>query len=311
MERESDSRLDSETSVYLTGGTGFIGSHFRNTLAERDVTVTILARPERTLDTRPNEQVECGDVTDPDSFTVEGHDVVVHLAGVTNVDDAVSNPRESWAVNADGTLNVLESARRSEVDRFCYASTASIYGSPEYLPIDEAHPTNPTDPYGASKGAGDALVRSYSSTYGMETIVGRIFNAFGPGQSEANVIPTIVTQARTDDSVRLGNLSPSRDFIFVEDVVDALITSIENGDAGTAYNIGRGEASTIETVAETVIGLLDRDVSLVSTAERQRSKNVEIPRHVADISRLQELGWSPEHDLTYGLQKMIDHSATD
>lgn len=297
--------LDSGTTVFLTGGTGFVGSHLRSVLTDNDVPVTLLVREDKSVQTHKTEQVRRGDVTSPETLSFSGHDVVIHLAAQTSIEAAIEDPSATWNVNADGTLHVLEAAREASIDRFLYASTASVYGPPEYLPIDESHPTNPAEPYGASKLAGDGLVRSYASSYHLDTVVARIFNAFGPRQPTHNVVPAIVSQALDGERVELGNLSPARDFIYVRDVVDGLITILEEGDPGMAYNVGRGESVSVGEMAELVANEVNHDIDVVSTTDRQRSDDVEIPRHVADNSRLRQLGWEPSYDISEAIQETV------
>ena len=294
--------IDESTPAFITGGTGFVGTHFRDFLSERNIPVTLLVREDQPVTITDNETVQRGDVTDPESFSVVDHEVVIHLAAQTSVDTAISEPRETWKVNAEGTLNVLESARNNNVERILFTSTASIYGPPEYLPIDETHPPNPAEPYGASKLAGDGLARSYASAYDLDIVVARVFNAFGPGQSPHNVVSTIISQALEGGKIELGNLSPSRDFIFIADVIRALFTILEDGESGTAYNVGRGEAVSIREIAEMVIENVEPELEIVSTSDRQRSDDVEIPKHIAEVSRLRKLGWRPKFELKKGLQ---------
>jgi len=292
--------------VYLTGGTGFLGAHLRRILAEDDVEVTLLVRPGTLVAPRETESVVRGDVTDPETVSIDGHSACIHLAARTSVGGAIEAPRDTWDVDATGTLNVLEAARRADIDRFLYASTSSVYGKPTYLPIDESHPTNPREPYGASKIAGDRLVYSYYHTYGLPVVVGRLFNTFGPGQPSHNVVPAIVSQGLEDDEIELGNLSPSRDFLYVADTVRALRTLLTEGDAGDVYNVGSGEDVSIGDLAERVVSLLGGDIEVVSTADRRRDSGVEIPRHVADASKLRDLGWTPDYSLDDGLSETID-----
>lgn len=292
--------------VFLTGGTGFLGSRFRELLAEDDIEVTLLVRSGTSVTPRTTESVVRGDVTDPETLSVEGHSTYVHLAARTSVGGAIESPRQTWNVDATGTLNVLEAARRADVDRFLYASTSSVYGKPTYLPIDEEHPINPREPYGASKLAGDRLVSSYHHTYDLPVVVGRLFNTFGPGQPEHNVVPAIVSQALSGEVIELGNLSPSRDFLYVADTVRALRTLLSEGQAGEVYNVGSGEDVSIGDLADRVVELLGGDIEVVSTADRQRDSGVEIPRHVADASKLHDLGWHPDYSLDDGLSETID-----
>ena len=298
--------VDTIGPVFLTGGTGFLGTHFRELLAEEDTDVTLLVRPGTSVAPRDTESVVRGDVTDPETLSVDGHSTCIHLAARTSVGGAIESPRGTWNVDATGTLNVLEAARRADVDRLVYASTSSVYGKPTYLPIDESHPTNPREPYGASKLAGDRLAYSYYHTYDLPVVVGRVFNTFGPGQPDHNVVPAIVSQALDGDVIELGNLSPSRDFLYVTDTVQALETLASEGDPGEVYNVGSGEDVSIEDLADRVVELLGNGIEIVSTADRQRDSGVEIPRHVADAAKLRDLGWTPDYSLDDGLAATID-----
>jgi UDP-glucose 4-epimerase len=292
--------------VYLTGGTGFLGSHLREILAESDVEVTLLVRPGTSVTPRTTESIVRGDVTDPETLSVAGHETVAHLAARTSIGGAIESPRKTWTTDATGTLNVLEAVRRADIDRFLYASTSSVYGKPTYLPVDEEHPVNPREPYGASKLASDRLAYSYYHTYDLPVVVGRVFNTFGPGQPEHNVVPAIISQALNGGKIELGNLSPSRDFLYVADTVRALRTLVIEGKPGEVYNVGSGEDVSIRELADRVVELLGGGIEVVSTTERQRDGGVEIPRHVADASRLRNLGWTRNYPLDEGLRETID-----
>lgn len=297
-----------DRSVYLTGGTGFLGAHLRERLAAAGCEVTLLVRPGGAVDPGPNETVRRGDVTDPGTVEID-HEVVVHLAGRTSVDGALEDPTSTWAVNATGTQTVLEAARAADPERVLYASTASVYGVPEYLPIDEAHPLEPTEPYGASKLAGDRLAATYARAYGLPVVIPRLFNTFGPGQPRHNVVGSIATQAVAGDTVEVGNRSPARDFTYVDDAVDALLTILRAGEPGEAYNVGRGEAVTIGDLTDRIVGLVDHDVAVVTAPGRKR--RTEIERHVADAGKLRALGWAPETDLETGLCETVDWFAAE
>jgi nucleoside-diphosphate-sugar epimerase len=292
--------------VFLTGGTGFLGSHLRKSLAAEDVEVTLLVRPGSLVTPRATESVLRGDVTDPETLSVEGHETVVHLAARTSVGGAIESPGDTWSIDATGTLNILEAARHANVGRVLYASTSSVYGKPTYLPIDEDHPTNPREPYGASKLAGDRLAHAYHHAYDLPVSVGRVFNTFGPDQPEHNVVPAIVSQALSGTEIELGNLSPSRDFLYVADTVDALRTLLAAGEPGEVYNVGSGEDVTIGDLASRVVESVGGGIEVVSTADRQRDSGVEIPRHVADASKLRALGWRPDYSLDEGLAETIE-----
>jgi nucleoside-diphosphate-sugar epimerase len=292
-------------SVFLTGGTGYLGSHLRRELEADDASVTLLVRPDTDIDSRPNESVVRGDVTH--QIEIADAETVIHLAAQTSVDGAIEEPTTAWKVNATGTVHALEAARAASVDRFLFVSTASVYGPPESLPIDESHPLNAVEPYGASKLAADRMVRAYHQTSGLDTVTVRPFNTFGPAQPIHNVVPTIITQALDGGPVDLGNLTPSRDFLYVEDALDGLLTVLERGSAGEVYNVGSGEATTIYDLARIAIDLVDPQLDIESASNRQRNEQVEIEKHVADMSKIAKLGWSPDHKLKEGMRKTVEY----
>jgi len=290
--------------VFLTGGTGYLGSHLRRRLEVDGVSVVLFVRPETSVDTRPNESVVHGDVTR--QVEVTDAETVVHLAAQTSIEHAIEEPVSTWEVNATGTVNVLEAARTASVDRFLFASTASVYGPPESLPIDESHSLNPVEPYGASKLAADRMVRAYHRTYDLDAVIIRLFNTFGPAQPSHNVVPTIVTQALSGGPVELGNLSPSRDFLYVKDAVDAFVTVLKRGNTGEVYNVGSGEETTIRELARTAVDLVDSRIEIESRSNRQRDEDVETNRHVADTLKIADVGWSPDYGLKAGMQETIE-----
>jgi len=153
------------------------------------------------------------------------------------------------------------------------------------------------------------LVRSYGSCYDIDTVIARIFNTFGPGQPSHNVVGTILSQAASGDTIELGNLTPARDFIYAKDVVSGLLKIIERGESGTAYNIGRGDSLSVGDIAELAIDVLDIDADIVSEQDRQRSDDIEIPNHVADTTRLRDIGWESSFDISEAfedMQSMLD-----
>jgi len=301
----TDPIVGGDTTVFLTGGTGFLGSRLRSALAQQRAPVTLLVREGTEVNAEANETVQRGDVVCRDSIDLTGHDLVLHLAAQTSVGRAVDDPTDTWRVNADGTCNLLDAAREVGIDRFVYASTASVYGKPQHLPIDENHPTEPTEPYGASKLAGDALVRSYGRAYDLSVTVLRLFNVFGPGQPSHNVVATMVEQALSGNTIELGNLSPSRDFIYVDDVVRAFSVILRTDPDEITYNVGTGSDKSVREMAQLVADIVDRDVEIVSRTERERDEDVEIPRHVADSSRLRSLGWSASDDTRGALKETV------
>lgn len=295
--------------VFLTGGTGYLGRYLREIFTDRGWDVTLLSRSEDGVDLAPNERLVVGDVTEKETLDFDDHRTVAHLAAFTDVNESIENPSRSWGINADGTANVLECARESNVDRLLYVSSSRVYGRPEYLPIDETHPTNPLDPYASSKLAGDRLAFSYGSAYDLSVVVARPFNSFGQGQPDTNVAAVIVDQVQNAEQVKLRELSPSRDFLHASDTAAGLAQVLTEGESGEVYNIGRGDDTAVGRLAKIAVEVSNRDIPVVASGPDQRSNDVAIPRNVADSSKLRELGWEPKFSVREGLERLLNADA--
>lgn len=291
--------------VYMTGGTGYLGSHLRKQLHKEDWSVTLLVRPGREVSPHSNESVTRGDVTDPASLDVSGHGSVLHLAARTDVDGAIAAPAETWSVNATGTLNVLEAARNADIERFLYTSTSRVYGPPETLPIDETHPTDPVDPYGASKLAGDRCTIAWDATYDLSTGVVRLFNSFGSGQPTTNVAALIADQIQSGGPVELRETAPERDFLYAPDVANGILTVLRRGESGEVYNVGRGSTVSVGELARRAIRVAGVDTRLIETGSGDREEGASIQKNVADSTKLQALGWEPSYSIEDGLEAYL------
>jgi UDP-glucose 4-epimerase len=296
--------LMKDASILVTGGSGFIGSHIaRELVVDNDVTV---------LDIRPAEapsgvSVVEGDVRDLKTVeeAVSGMDVVFHEAGLVSVAASVENPKESHTVNAEGTLNVLEAARKHDT-RVVFASSAAVYGFPEEVPISETDPVEPTSPYGLDKLVGDQYMRLYEDLYGVETVSLRYFNVYGPGQTGgdyAGVIDVFLEQARNGEAITVhGDGTQTRDFVHVADVVEANLLAAETDAVGKAFNIGTGSSVTIRKLAELIRDVVDSDSDIVHVDPREGDIN----QSCADISRArEELGYTPTIELPEGLESLL------
>lgn len=296
--------------VLLTGATGFVGPYLVKELLERKagIKVLIMDKARNLTGLQDTITLVSGNITDPGSLhnIMEDVDIVFHLAAISNVNYAIAHPRETFETNATGTLNLLEEARKNEVEKFVYISSSHVYGIPQYLPMDEKHPIHPHEPYAASKAAAEMLVNIYGLNYGLKTTIIRPFNMYGPGQSEDFIIPSIIGQALKKDMIELGNLSPTRDLLFITDAIKGMFTIAEQGEG--IYNIGSGNETSIKEVVETIINIIDPAKKYVSIESRKRSNAVDIPRMCADVSKLKKLGWSPLVDLKEGLLKTIRES---
>ena len=292
-------------TVFVTGATGFLGSRLVKCLEQRGAAITILARrrPEQLAKEIPRLNVVHGDLSH--AFSVSNASTVFHLAAQSHVGHALDDPTQTFETNTAGTITVLEAVRRSQsVENFIFVSTAHVYGTPRYLPIDEEHPVHAQEPYAASKLAAEAFISAYSTAYGMPTVIARLFNTYGPRQHPDFVVPSIIRQALTHDSLTLGNLTPTRDFTYVADVVEALLRLADAGEG--IYNVASGVEVSIEALVTHVAQLLDKPITVASQRTQRRSAAIEIDRMWADISRLKALGWQPHVGLNEGLTRTIE-----
>lgn len=293
-----------DASVLVTGGSGFIGGHIARALsADNDVTVLDIApagAPEGTT-------VIDGDVRDEAVVddAVARTDVVFHEAALVSVAESVERPTESHAINATGTLNILEAARKHDA-RVVFASSAAIYGHPESVPVAETHPKDPTSPYGLDKLAGDQYMRLYNDLYGLETVALRYFNVYGPGQTGgdyAGVIDVFSRQAERGEPITVhGEGDQTRDFVHIDDVVQANLLAAETDAVGEAFNVGTGESVTIRELAELIRDAVGSDSEIVHIEPREG----DIDHSRADIARPREkLGFEPTVELADGLESLL------
>ena len=301
--------------VILTGGAGFIGSWTAEVLAREGHEVVVVddlsTGDPRNLSEVANEvELVTIDIRDPDAvnevFRRKNPDAVIHLAAVVSVDEVAEDPVRGFEVNVRGTLNLLEAARKHDVKRFVYASSAAVYGDPVGLPIIEDHPTRPKNVYGATKLAGEALVSAYGGNYGLSTAVLRYFNVYGPRMRAgpySGVIRKFIEAVLTGKPITIfGDGEQTRDFIYVEDVARANLVALESGATGV-YNIGTGVPTRIADLAHIVMKVAGKEAPMKHALPRPG----DIKHSYADISKARkELGWSPKTGLEEGLRKTIE-----
>ena len=305
----------------VTGAGGFVGSHLVERLVAEGFTVRAFVRYTSTgragwLDTLPVAtrgavEIVCGDVRDDAAVAaaVAGVDTVFHLAALIGIPYSLQHPRDVVETNVGGTLNVLLAAREAGVRRLVHASTSEVYGSAQRVPIDETHALCAQSPYAASKIAAEKLVESFHAAYGLPAVVLRPFNIFGPRQSARAVIPAVIRQALASDEIHLGAATPTRDFNFVADTVDAFVRAGRAPAAvGGVFNVGTGREVAIADLVALVARLLGRDrVRIVTMEERLRPRESEVTRLCADSVRARDLlGWAPQCTLEEGLLATIE-----
>jgi len=307
-------------AVLVTGAGGFIGSHLVEHLTRLGhrarAFVRYNARDDRGhLDNLPREirdeiEVHRGDLKDPEAVAkaVEGCERVFHLGALIAIPYSYQNPLDVVQTNVLGTAHVLDACRREpKLERVVLTSTSEVYGTAQFVPIDEGHPLRGQSPYAASKIGSDALGESYHRSFGLPVTILRPFNTFGPRQSARAIIPTIISQALTRPVVKLGRLDPRRDLTYVKDTV-AGFAAIAECDAalGRAVNIGRGSDVSIGELVERIGNVLGRPIKVETESDRVRPASSEVERLLAGTALAQSLwNWKPQYSLDEGLAETV------
>ena len=305
--------------VLVTGGAGFIGSHLCESLLDAGAKVTVFTRyssngiqgalmdvPE-TAFSRIN--IIAGDLRDASGVdaAVADQDVVFHLAAHIGIPYSYVHPNDVVQVNVNGTVNVLEACRRANTKKIVLFSTSETYGTAQYTPIDENHPMHPQSPYAASKVSADQIGLSYARSFDMPVAICRPFNTYGPRQPSRAVLPTIIVQALTSDTIRLGSLTPRRDLLYVADTVrGAMRIAEEDATIGQTVNLATGSDVSIGDLANTVLAQLGVDKPIVTDEARVRPDKSEVMQLLGDASHAFELlQWKSQTSLEDGIQKTI------
>lgn len=306
--------------VLVTGSEGFIGSHLTERLVELGADVRAFTKYNYNnswgwIDTfhsniKDNIDIFIGDVQDENCVrkAVEECDIVFHLAALIAIPYSYYAPSSYIDTNIRGTLNVLQACRDKGVQKIIHTSTSEVYGTAQYVPIDERHPLQGQSPYSASKIGADMIAESFFRSFGLPVATIRPFNAYGPRQSARAVIPTIISQILSGKKeIRLGSLTPTRDFNYVKDTVEGFVKIAESDKTiGTVTNIGTSKEISIGDLVRKIIALIGQDVKLISDDERIRPEKSEVNRLCADNTKaLQITGWKPRYSLEEGLLETI------
>ncbi|PKN92340.1 MAG: NAD-dependent dehydratase [Chloroflexi bacterium HGW-Chloroflexi-6] len=306
--------------VLVTGAGGFIGSHLVETLLHGGAQVRAFIRYNARNDPgllallkrQDFEALELvtGDLRDADAVrqAVTGVSHVFHLGALIAIPYSYLHPVEVVESNIIGTLNVLLAARDLGVERLVHTSSSEVYGSALRVPIDEGHPLQGQSPYSASKIGADKLAESFYCSYNLPVVTLRPFNTFGPRQSARAVIPTMITQALTGSTIRLGNLDTRRDFTYVSDTVAGFLkVAAAPGVEGQTINLGTGSDVRIGDLAEQIIAMLDHPAEIVIENQRLRPEKSEVQRLISDNRlALETLGWSPQVGIEEGLRRTFE-----
>ena len=309
------------SKILVTGADGFIGSHLTEELVKKGYEVKAFVFYNSfgswgwldSLDKEVMDQVYVftGDVRDPHGVkkAMEECNAVFHLAALIGIPFSYHSPDAYVDTNIKGTLNILQAARELQLDRVLVTSTSEVYGTAQYVPIDEKHPFQGQSPYSATKIGADRLAESFYRSFGLPVSIVRPFNTYGPRQSARAVIPTIITQLQDGkDEIKLGSLTPTRDFNYVKDTVNGFISIYEsNRTIGEEINIATGSEISIQEMAEELIRQINPDAKIICDEERLRPEKSEVNRLLGSNDKLKLLtSWEQKWSLAEGLNETIE-----
>lgn len=307
--------------VLVTGADGFIGSHLTESLLEKgyDVRAFVYYNSFNTwgwLDTLPKEKLKeidvfTGDIRDPNGVrtAMEGVDEVFHLAALIAIPFSYHSPDSYVDTNIKGTLNVLQAARQLETNRVLITSTSEVYGTAQYVPIDEKHPYQGQSPYSATKIGADRLAESFYRSFNMPISIVRPFNTYGPRQSARAVIPTIISQLLAGkEEIKLGSLTPTRDFNYVKDTAAGFMAIAESDKTiGEEINIATQQEISIADLAKEIVRQINPKAKIVCDEQRLRPKNSEVNRLLGCNKKIKELtDWKQSYTLEQGIGETIN-----
>jgi len=308
-----------KVNVLVTGADGFIGSHLVEMLDSKGYQVRALSQYNSFNNWGWLEDINCkdkikiltGDIRDPHycKYIAKGVDIIFHLAALIAIPYSYIAPNSYVDTNIKGTLNICQAAKENGNIRVIHVSTSEVYGTAQYVPIDEKHPMQPQSPYSASKIAADSMAMSFFNAFDSPVTVARPFNTYGPRQSARAVIPTIITQiANGAKEIKLGDISPTRDFNYVEDICRGFIVIAENDQTiGETINIGSNSEISIGNTLDLIKELMKSDIRLVTDKERLRPEKSEVFRLCCDNTKIEKLtGFKSQVDIKEGLQRTID-----
>ncbi len=304
--------------ILVTGADGFIGSHLTEALLREGYAVRALSQYNSFNNwgwleeiSHPDLEIVTGDVRDPNfcRHITQGCSVVYHLAALIAIPYSYVAPDSYVDTNIKGTLNMCQAARDCGVRRLVVTSTSEVYGTARYVPIDEKHPKQPQSPYSATKIGADAIALSFYNAFELPVVIARPFNTYGPRQSARAIIPTIITQiANGACEIKVGDLSPTRDFNFVKDTAAGFIAlGRAEGVEGREINISTGTEVSMRETLETIAGIMGEKVNYIVDPARLRPSGSEVFRLCGDNTLIKSLtDWRPRYSLEQGLRETVE-----
>lgn len=295
--------------VLITGSEGFIGSHIVEKLVKNNFKVRCLVLynsfnnignltylPKKILD---NCEIIFGDVRDQDQMhsITKNCDSIINLAALVGIPYSYKAVKSYIDVNIIGTYNLLQASIKNNVEKLIHTSTSEVYGTAQYVPINESHPIVAQSPYSASKISADALVTSFNRSFNLNTLIIRPFNTFGPRQSNRAIIPTIISQYMTENKLVLGNLKPKRDFTYVDDTAEAFVKALrlKKNFGGMTVNLGTGKSYSVLDLVKIISKIFNKKLKIIKSNERFRPKNSEVYNLLAsNLQAKKFLNWKPK-----------------
>lgn len=314
----------SNKKVLVTGADGFIGSHLTEVLVRQGYSVRAFVLYNSfnswgwldrcAPDVKGNFEVFSGDIRDPHGVkeAMKGCDAVLHLAALIAIPYSYHSPDTYVDTNVKGTLNVMQAARELSVKRVIHTSTSEVYGTARFVPITEEHPLQGQSPYSASKIGADQIAYSFFSSFDLPVVIARPFNTYGPRQSARAVIPTIICQlAKGERHIKLGAVSPTRDFNYVNDTVAGFIAALQSDQGkGEVINFGSNFEISVGDTARLIAEVMGTEIEIVTDEQRLRPVNSEVERLWADNSKAKKLfDWSPAYGDREGLKRGLAETA--
>ncbi len=310
--------------ILVTGADGFIGSHLIESLVRQGHSVRAFTLYNSfnswgwldhcAADVKGNFEVFSGDIRDPNGVkqAMKDCDSVLHLAALIAIPFSYHSPDTYVDTNIKGTLNILQAARELGVRRVVHTSTSEVYGTARFVPITEDHPLQGQSPYSATKIAADQLAYSFYASFNLPVVIARPFNTYGPRQSARAVIPTIITQiANGRRSIKLGAVSPTRDFNYVQDTVDGFIAALNSElGLGEVINFGSNFEISVGDTAQLIAEVMNVEIEIITDEVRLRPENSEVERLWADNAKAKQLlGWQPSHSGRDGFKRGLAKTA--
>ena len=294
--------------ILVTGGAGFIGSHLTKRLIEKGYDVIVLDNLSRGKVDNISQVMQTidfikGDIRDYELIDrlIKNIDVVIHLAALSRVQPSIENPELCFDINVKGTEIIARICSKYN-KKLIFASSREVYGTPKYLPVDEGHSLNPENPYGTSKVAAESIIRAYSKCYGLEYIILRLANVYGPRDFD-RVIPIFINKALKNEKLVVYGKDKILDFIYISDVVNAFINALEMNERNLTLNIGSGIGTKLTDLAMLIKNIVNSNSNIVI----KETKKGEIEKFIADISKAKSiLKWQPIVNLNSGIRNIIE-----